>query len=143
MKLEESKWHGCPIRYAAEIIGDKWTFLILRDLMFRGKSSYKALMESSEKISTNILAGRLRKLEKNGMLEKSVDASNKKQFVYALTKKGLDLMPMMLGLFAWSYEYDDETYLPAGLVGEAKRNPKELAKQFREGKILVLNAAES
>jgi len=142
MKFEKSKWTGCPIRYAAEIIGDKWTFLILRDLMFRDKSSYTALLQSSEKISTNILADRLRKLEKHCMLEKSVDADNKKQFIYALSKKGLDLMPTMLSLFAWSYEYDDETHLPASLVGEAKRDPGGLAKQFREGKTLVLNAAK-
>jgi len=137
MKFEESKWNGCPIRYAAEIIGDKWTFLILRDLMFRNKSSYTALLRSSEKISTNILADRLRKLEKHCMLEKSVDADNKKQFIYALSKKGLDLMPTMLSLFAWSYEYDDETHLPAKLVGEAKRDPRGLAKQFRQGKTLL------
>lgn len=143
MKLDVLKWRGCPIRYAAEIIGDKWAFLILRDLMFRGKCSYKGLMASPEKISTNILAGRLRKLEKHGMLEKSRDAGNKKQFIYTLTQKGLDLMPAMLGLFAWSYEYDDETYLPAGLVGEARRDPEGLAKQFREGKILLLNAEDS
>ena len=142
MKLEESKWCGCPIRYAAEIIADKWTFLILRDLMFRGKSRYTALLHSSEKISTNILADRLRKLEKHSILEKTIDADNRKQYVYALSKKGLDLMPTMLSLFAWSYEYDDETHLPASLVGEAKRDPGGLAKQFREGKTLVLNATK-
>ena len=143
MKLDKSKWNGCPIRYSAEILGDKWTFLILRDLMFRGKSSYNALLKSSEKISTNILADRLRKLEEHGVLKKNHDLDNKKQYVYTLTDMGQDLMPMMLYLFEWSFKYDKETYLPEALINKIKKSPEEMIKSFREGNILVLDSRET
>jgi DNA-binding HxlR family transcriptional regulator len=66
--------------------------------MFRGKSSYNALLKSSESISTNILANRLLKLEQHGLLNKTRDPDNKKQFIYTLTEKGFDLIPVMLKL---------------------------------------------
>ncbi len=143
MKLDKSHWNGCPIRYSAEIIADKWTFLILRDLMFRGKSSYSALLKSSESISTNILANRLSKLERHRLLTKDTDTDNKKQYIYTLTEKGYDLIPVMLKLFEWSLKYDENTFLTRGLVDQVKKDPEKMKKKFKAGKVLVLNSVES
>jgi len=142
MKLEQSKWNGCPIRYAAELVADKWTFLILRDLMFRGKSSYNALLQSSESISTNILADRLKKLEQHGLLSKQRDLANRKQFIYSLTTKGTDLIPVMLGFFEWSYKYDEKSYLSAPLVEKIQSDIQGISEEFKSGKVIVLNSTE-
>ena len=139
--MNKSHWNGCPIRYSAEIIADKWTFLILRDLMFRGKSSYSALLKSSESISTNILANRLSKLERHRLLTKDTDTDNKKQYIYTLTEKGYDLIPVMLKLFEWSLKYDENTFLTRGLVDQVKKDPEKMKKKFKAGKVLVLNSS--
>ena len=143
MKLDKSRWNGCPIRYSAEIIADKWTFLILRDLMFRGKSSYNALLKSSESISTNILANRLLKLEQHSLLIKTKDPDNKKQYLYTLTEKGFDLIPVMLKLFEWSLKYDENTFLTKDFVDMVRNNPDTMKEKFKAGKVLVLDSRES
>ena len=143
MKLEKSKWNGCPIRYSAEIIGDKWTFLILRDVMFRGKNSYKAFLQSSEKISTNILADRLSKLEGHGLLKKQQDSNNRKQYIYTLTQKGEDLIPVMFGYFEWALKYDEQTFLSEKIVDSMKNDSKSMIEKFQEGQVLVLNSNET
>lgn len=131
------------MRYAAELVADKWTFLILRDLMFRGKSSYSALLKSSEKISTNILASRLGKMEQDGLLLKSRDEDNRKYFTYQLTEKGTDLMPVLLGLFEWSYKYDENTLLTPELVDQTQNNMQTMVDEFKAGKVLVLDPNET
>jgi len=131
------------VRYAAELVADKWTFLILRDLMFRGKSSYSALLKSSEKISTNILASRLGKMEQDGLLLKSRDEDNRKYFTYQLTEKGTDLMPVLLGLFEWSYKYDENTLLTPELVDQTQNNMQTMVDEFKAGKVLVLDPNET
>ena len=143
MKLDKSKWNGCPIRYSAEILADKWTFLILRDLMFRGKNNYNAFLQSSEKISTNILANRLNKLEGYGLLDKRQDTNNKKQYIYSLTEKGIDLIPIMFHFFEWALKYDDNTFLTHEIFDIMKSDPKSLIEKYREGHILILNSNES
>lgn len=106
----------CPINFAQEIFGDKWSLLIIRDLMFFGKKYYVELLRSDEKISTNILADRLSKLEADGLITKTVDEGNLSKFVYALSQKGLNLMPMLLEMIAWSGRYDAKTEAPAEFV---------------------------
>jgi len=143
MKLDKSKWNGCPIRYSAEILADKWTFLILRDLMFRGKKSYNAFLQSSEKISTNILADRLQKLESYGLIDKTKDARNKKYYVYTLTQKGIDLIPVMFSFFEWSLKYDNQTFLSQKKIDGLKNDSQSMIEKYKEGKILILSSDES
>jgi len=142
MKLEKSKWNGCPIRYSAEILADRWVFLILRDLMFRGKKSYSAFLQSSEKISTNILADRLQKLEAFGLIDKNKDMGNKKQYIYVLTQKGVDLIPVMFNFFEWSLKYDDNTFLSQEIIDTLKNDSKSMIEKYREGHTLVLGSSE-
>lgn len=96
----------CPIHFALEVFGDKWSLLIIRDIVFKGKSCYGEFLHSPEGVSTNILANRLAKLEANEILTKTRDPENLAKFQYDLTQKGLDLIPVLLAMTEWSAKYD-------------------------------------
>ena len=90
---------------ALDAIGDKWTLLILRDVILREKRRYHEFLNSEEGISTNILADRLARLEKQGLISKVADPDDRRQFVYAPTRKGLDLLPVVFEMARWSLKY--------------------------------------
>ena len=121
----------CPIAYALDLIGDRWTLLIVRDMLFRGKSSFVAFTKSHEKISTNILTSRLQRLEAAGIVTKSRDPANAKVFVYGLTEKGLDLIPVILEMIAWSAAHDGPLADGQPLVAGAPENLLDLMKHDR------------
>ena len=100
---------GCPLSYSLDVLGDKWTLLILRDMLFSGKSSYGEFLQSEEKIATNILADRLALLEAQGLVSKEVAADKKSKFTYRLTEKGIDLLPLIVEFTLWGARYS-----PAG-----------------------------
>lgn len=95
----------CSICYALNIFGDKWTLLILRDMLFEGKSSFSEFKASEEKIATNILTDRLKALDAEGFLIKTASAANKAKYLYSLTDKAIDLLPVFVELFAWGDKY--------------------------------------
>lgn len=92
----------CPINFAVETLGDKWSLVILRDMIFWGKKTYGEFLRSDEKIATNILAGRLEYLEKEGLITKTPDPNDKRKDIYSVTEKGIALVPMFLEMIAWS-----------------------------------------
>jgi DNA-binding HxlR family transcriptional regulator len=106
---------NCPINFVLETFGDKWTLLIVRDLMFKGKNRYGEFLDSAEGISTNILADRLQRLEEHGVIVKEV-AEDKRSAIYRLTEKGKDLLPVMLEITAWSAKHDAQTNAPSDFV---------------------------
>ncbi|MEM8797211.1 MAG: helix-turn-helix domain-containing protein [Pseudomonadota bacterium] len=112
MARSKKDWHGCPTRYAAGIIGDKWCFLLLRDILLHGKRSYGEFLQSDEKISTNILAERLSSLEEAGLLDRQTDPRKGSRVLYFPTRKARDLLPALLGLMVWATKYDPETEAP-------------------------------
>jgi len=95
----------CPINQALEVFGDKWTLLIIRDIMFDGKRYFGEMRGSDEKIASNILTNRLSKLEELGILIKTKDLHHKQKNVYSLTAKGIDLMPVMIEIADWSTKH--------------------------------------
>jgi DNA-binding HxlR family transcriptional regulator len=97
----------CPLSSTLDIMGDKWTLLIVRDLMFMGKKTYGEFLQSGEKIATNILADRLLILEKNGIVEKGAFPGNKVKNLYRLTPKGIDLMSTLVEIILWGDKYFD------------------------------------
>lgn len=109
---------SCPINFVLETFGDKWTLLIVRDLMFKGKASFGEFLESEEKISTNILADRLSRLEKHEIVEKTIAADKRSKLIYMLTSKGKDLLPIMLEITAWSAKHDSQTNTPPAFLDE-------------------------
>lgn len=112
----------CPINFALETFGDKWSLLIVRDLMFKGKARYGDFLGSEEKIATNILADRLAALERSGIIKKTRDEKSRARNAYSLTKKGLDLAPTLIELILWSAKYDPRTAAPKEFVKAARTN---------------------
>ena len=108
----ENKRSGCPISFALDLFGDRWTLLILRDLILRGKQHYREFLSSDEGIASNILSDRLKRLEIAGIVTRQADASDKRQVVYAPTQKGKDLLPVLLEIAAWGATHDAETAAP-------------------------------
>jgi len=123
----------CPINYALESFGDRWTLLIVRDLMFKGKTRFGDFLSSDEKMSTNILADRLRKLETLGLVTKSVDPANRAKTLYALTDKGRDLLPIMLEITRWSATYDRDCNTPRAFVDALDRDRESVERTIRAG----------
>lgn len=95
----------CPISFCLDILGDKWMLLIVRDMVFAGKSTYGEFLQSPEKMATNILADRLATLESQGLVTKQVAADKKSKFTYRLTEKGLDLIPLLMEVSLWGTKY--------------------------------------
>lgn len=98
-----AQWRsGCPLNTSVEILGDRWSLLIIRDLMLRGFHSYKELLGSYEGIATNILADRLRNLEAHGVVRSKIDPEDARKVIYQLTKKGIDLAPVLTEMVLWA-----------------------------------------
>lgn len=97
---------GCPVVFGLDTFGDRWSLLVIREIMLRGKRTYSEFMQAQEGIASNILIDRLKHLEAEGVLEKSRDPENRRSFVYTLTEKGHDLAPIMLEIVRWSGKYD-------------------------------------
>ena len=106
----------CPIANVLDLVGDKWSLLLLRDLLFFNKQTYSELQHSDEKIATNILSSRLEQLEASGLISKQKDQQDKRKKVYRLTESGKDMMPILLEMIAWSAKYDKDTNAPKELV---------------------------
>ncbi len=123
----------CPINYALESFGDKWTLLIIRDLMFNDKQSYGDFLASGEKISTNILADRLKRLEELGIVTKGAQAPNRSKVAYSLTQKGRDLLPIMLEITRWSGKYDADTYASRSFLMRLEQDRDKLIAAIRAG----------
>lgn len=115
----------CPISTSLDVLGDKWSLLILRDMVFAGKSTYGQFLQSGEKIATNVLADRLAVLESQGILTKAVAADKKSKFTYRLTEKGVDTIPLLMELILWGSR-QCSTLVDAGLQ-EALQAGKEAA----------------
>ncbi|TYP76153.1 HxlR family transcriptional regulator [Aquimarina intermedia] len=102
--MQMSKFQ-CPQYLALSIFGDKWTLLIIRDMLIEGKRYFREFLQSEEKIASNILASRLKFLEKEGIIHKKKDPDHKQKIIYLLTPKGIDLLPILLENARWSLKY--------------------------------------
>lgn len=111
-KSQNTEWNGCPTRYAAGIFGDKWCFLILRDVLLLGKRTYSDFLNAPEGISTNILADRLSRLEGAAMLDRQIDPRKASRICYFPTRKARDVLPALLSMMVWSTQYDAHTEAP-------------------------------
>lgn len=104
-KLPENNRSDCPLSGFLDVLGDKWSLLIIRDMMFGNKDTYGAFLKSSEGIATNILTSRLLELSKNGFIEKIKNPDNKKVPIYKLTHKGRELQPILTEVYLWTEKY--------------------------------------
>ena len=103
---------GCPITYSLDIFGDRWTLLILRDLLLFGKQRYREFQAAPEGIASNILSERLKRLESAGIISRVGDPEDGRQFIYRATDKGWSLVPVILEIAAWGATHDACTGAP-------------------------------
>lgn len=113
----------CPINLSLEIFGDTWTLLVLRDMMFSGKRHFRELLQSDERISSNILADRLARLVEHGMLTKSDDPTHRQKAIYSLTEKAIALLPIVVQIGAWGSRWVPDA---KKLEGTARRYLREI-----------------
>lgn len=106
---------GCPLSIALELFGDKWTLLILRDLLFKQATTFKDFQSSDEQIASNILADRLTRLTAAGIVTSSRSPDDSRVILYRPTNKGLDLLPVLVEVILWSARYE-QTAAPAKLL---------------------------
>jgi DNA-binding HxlR family transcriptional regulator len=115
-KKLRSRRSNCPIACALDFVGDKWTLVVLRDLIMVRKRYFQELLAGKEGIASNILASRLRLLEAAGMITRRRDLAQAKRVIYEPTEKALDLLPVMIELMRWSTKYDPKSAAPAHFV---------------------------
>src|SRR6185436_17034166 len=92
----------CPVNFAVETIGDRWSLVILRDVIFHGKRTYGEFLRSDEKIATNILANRLDYLENEGLISKTPHDTDRRTDIYKIRERGIEMAPMLIEMIAWS-----------------------------------------
>ncbi len=101
-KIEHKNRTGCPVACSLDIIGDHWSLLVIRSLMFKGVHEYKDMLKEEEQISTSILTNRLKKLETEGLISAMTHPESKRRKLYYLTEMGKDLLPMMTEMVLWA-----------------------------------------
>lgn len=116
---------------ALEIFGDRWTLLIVRDLMFRGLRTFNEFAAAGEGIATNILADRLAKLEDTGILTRRPDPNDARRIHYRLTEKGIDLAPVLVEITLWTTQYE-ETDAPAEIVAAMRTRRRQFLADIRK-----------
>ena len=121
---------GCPLNVSVEILGDRWSLLIIRDMMLRGFRSYTQFLESYERIATNILANRLKKLERYGIVATRQDPLDGRKLIYTLTEKGMDLAPVLTEMVLWTAAH--EKHQNPQLIRQIKRDKQKFLATVRQ-----------
>ena len=122
---------GCPVSVALEVLGDRWSLLIIRDLMVRGFRTFKEFQEAGEGIATNVLAERLRRLGARGILKAEPDSTDGRRVNYRLTEKGIDLAPALFELLLWGARHENTGTPCAVIESMAKHREVVLAEVWR------------
>lgn len=120
----------CPISTALDLFGDKWSLLIIRDLLFKGKNTYGDLLQGGENIATNILADRLAQLEVAGIITRAPHPDSKARVLYRLTPKGIDLAPVLVEIIAWSEKYHAVHPQAVAFAGEIRKDKAAVLSQI-------------
>src|ERR1700692_1064912 len=132
--MTDTKRSGCPINLTLEVGGDKWSLLIIRDMMFGNRRHFRELLTKSEEgISSNILADRLKTLLEQGIITRDDDPSHKQKGIYSLAEQGIELFPVLAQMSGWGFKYlpvSEELGIRAKLLSEG--GPKTLAKFMDE-----------
>jgi len=129
-KRKAQRRSGCPVSLSLEQFGDRWSLLIVRDLMVRGYRTYKDFQNSGEGIATNILSDRLQKLERAGIILAEVERSDGRRVNYRLTEKGIDLAPVLLELLVWGARHE-QTAAPCAVIERMARSREQVLAEVR------------
>ena len=131
----------CPVAFGLDMFGDRWSLLIIRDIVFKGKSHYSDFARSREKISTNILANRLARLESEGILSRRPDPANQTRRIYQLTEKGEGLIAVLLEIIGWSAVHDPDNEGRSQIIDGAPADLLDRLRDDREALVADLIAA--
>jgi len=130
-KERKREWRsGCPLNASVEMLGDRWSLLIIRDMMLRGAKTFKDFLGGYEKIATNVLAERLKSLEAHGVIRAEKDARDGRKVNYVLTEKGIDLAPVLTEMVLWAATHE-ATENP-GLVKMMRKDKEGFNQRIRE-----------
>jgi DNA-binding HxlR family transcriptional regulator len=121
---------GCPLNASVEMLGDRWSLLILRDMMLRGFSTFKEFLTSYEGIATNILSDRLKRLIAHGIITTKEDPSDGRKLIYVLTPKGLDLAPVLTEMVLWAAKHEETGNKP--LVRQMQKDKEHFVEAVRQ-----------
>ena len=121
---------ACPVSISLELLGDRWSLLIVRDLMVRGLRSFKEFQASGEGIATNVLADRLEKLQSSGIITAEAEKTDARRVNYRLTEKGIDLAPVLLELLIWGARHE-ETGAPCAVIDNMEKNRETVIAETR------------
>jgi DNA-binding HxlR family transcriptional regulator len=135
--MSDERRSGCPINLTLEVVGDKWSLLVIRDMIFGNRRHFRELLaKSEERIASNILADRLKRLTEEGIVSKADDPTHKQKAVYSLTEKGIELLPVLAQMSAWGLKHlpvTEELGVRARLLQEGgPRMWVELMDELRE-----------
>lgn len=122
----------CPIACALDVLGDRWTLVVLRDLIFLHKQRYQQLLEGNEGIATNILASRLKLLECAGLVTRKPDPEAPRRALYSPTPKALDLLPVLIELMRWSARHDPGARVPPKLMRRVNQDAAGFIAELRQ-----------
>ncbi len=131
MKRTDQKSH-CAVNSALEVVGDPWSLLVVRDIVFYGKHTFGEFLASEERITTSVLADRLAKLVSGGILSKQRNPADRRREFYALTDKGLALIPVLVELANWGVSYDPEVVVNPLWVGKVETDREGLYELIRD-----------
>lgn len=126
-----SRRSDCPISFALDLFGDRWSLLVVRDLAFKGKDSFSDFLASDEGIARNVLADRLASLEAEGFIEKHPHPDDGRRSIYELTERGLTLIPVLVEMILWSAEQDPQTGVDEDFVKEAHEDKEGLIRRLQ------------
>ena len=118
----EDRRSQCPIVFALDIFGDRWTSLLVRDIGIYGKQYFGQFEGAEEGIATNVLTDRLRSLQEIGVLDSRPDPEDGRRVLYEPTEKGLGLIPLLVEMLAWGGRYDPKSKVPAKVLREIERD---------------------
>jgi DNA-binding HxlR family transcriptional regulator len=122
----------CPIAYSLDVLGDRWTLLVLRDLAFKNRRHFQDFLGASEKISSNILTDRLRRLERWNLIEGHPDPADGRRIRYCLTDDGLDLIPVLIEMTIWGSKRHPDSGVPAEEAERMSADRDGTVRAYRE-----------
>jgi DNA-binding HxlR family transcriptional regulator len=132
--MADEQRSGCPINLTLEVVGDKWSLLVIRDMMFGNRRHFRELLTKSEEgISSNILADRLKRLLEQCIVTWTDDPTHKQKGIYSLTEQGIELLPILAQMSGWGFKYlrvSEELGIRARLLDEG--GPKMWAEFMNE-----------
>lgn len=130
-RAARSQRSDCPLNVSLEIFGDRWTLLIVRDLMFKGATTFGEFLEAGEGIASNVLTDRLNRLEQHDIVSRQPDSNDARRFIYRLTRKGIDLAPVLVDMIVWAARYE-KTAAPEDAVARMEDQRAECLVEIRD-----------